>query len=157
MLMLNYCSHKEEATNYKSMSPEERRRRVAKLLLKAVSLSTGTTAGKGIADKERQEQPGKLNTSTLHTPPPLNGTEPAQRKRGRIPFGQCKGNGERVTNDTESVWIRRIQQMAAKGLSTEAIARWLNKEDRETKRVGKWSKVAVWRMLKRPNGKGVTK
>ena len=56
-----------------------------------------------------------------------------------------------------AAWIRRIQELARQKYSTEKIAQFLNKEDHETKRAGKWSRTAVWRILQRPQKKPVTK
>ena len=66
--------------------------------------------------------------------------------RGRIPFG----------HGGEAFWIKRIQELNGQGFSSEKIAKQLNQEDHESKRAGKWSRTAVWRILKRLKEKGVT-
>ena len=77
-------------------------------------------------------------------------------KRGRIPFGQKLSTEGLVTNGTEMLLIKRIQELAEQGCSSEKIARQLNKEDHQTKRAGRWTRTAVWRILKRLKEKGVT-
>jgi len=77
-------------------------------------------------------------------------------KLGRLPFGQKKFDGGRVESPDEAALVKRICELAREGLSTDAIAKWLNQEDKTSKRSGKWSKVAVWRILRRQKGKGVT-
>ena len=62
-----------------------------------------------------------------------------------------------VENEIEMFLIRRIQELAEQGHSTEKIARQLNQEDHVSKRAGKWSRTAVWRILKRLKEKSVTK
>ena len=66
--------------------------------------------------------------------------------RGRIPFG----------HGAEAFWIKRIQELNGRRFSSEKIAKQLNQEDHESKRAGKWSRTAVWRILKRLKEKGVT-
>ena len=66
--------------------------------------------------------------------------------RGRIPFG----------HGTDAFWIKRIQELSKQRLSSEKIAKHLNREDHESKRAGKWSRTAVWRILKRLKEKSVT-
>ena len=58
-------------------------------------------------------------------------------KSGPVPFGQKVYGLDRVVDDTETKWIKRIQEMEESGFSTEKIAKVLNKEDKESKRAGK--------------------
>jgi len=78
-------------------------------------------------------------------------------RKGRIPFGQRMSHEGLVENEIEMFLIRRIQELAEQGHSTEKIARQLNQEDHVSKRAGKWSRTAVWRILKRLKEKSVTK
>ena len=77
-------------------------------------------------------------------------------KRGPIPFGQKLGKNGLEVNENEMVMIKRIQELAKEGWLSEKIAKLLNAEDHETKRAGKWTRTAVWRILKRLKEKGVT-
>ena len=125
------------------MTPEERTERVVELLATAVvRLILG----------ERKEET-KLPTSASSAQPEIAHAPPA---KGRVPFGQEMSEMGRIFKEAEFRWINRIQQLAAQGRSSEKIARQLNMEDHESKRVGKWSRTAVWRILKRLKGKDVT-
>ena len=72
-------------------------------------------------------------------------------KRGPIPFGQKLGTKGLEINEKEMILIKRIQELAKEGWSSEKIAKLLNAEDHETKRAGKWTRTAVWRILKKWN------
>ena len=76
--------------------------------------------------------------------------------KGRIPFGQRKAGVNRERVELEQAIIKQIRELKTKGYSTEKIAQQLNQEDHASRRSGKWTRVAVWRILKR-NKKGVTK
>ena len=69
--------------------------------------------------------------------------------QGRVPFGFQQNPYGRAVLESETKWIQRIHELASHNLSTEKIAQRLNKEDRKSKRAGKWSRTAVWRILKR--------
>ena len=125
------------------MTPEERLERVVELLATAVVRLIG---------EERKEE---TRPSTLASPsqPEIAHAPPT---KGRVPFGQEIGGMGRIFNEAEVRWIKRIRELAAQGCSSEKIAKQLNLEDHESKRSGKWSRTAVWRILKRLKGKGVT-
>lgn len=75
---------------------------------------------------------------------------------GRIPFGVRREHGRRFVDLVEAALIERIEKLAAEGLSLAKIAKRLNKEDRASRRAGKWSGAAVWRILRRKKLKGAT-
>ena len=77
--------------------------------------------------------------------------------KGRIPFGERQSPVGRTIDLLEEHWIKRIGYLSADGLSSEKIAKLLNQEDRESKRSGKWSRTAVWRILQKTKKKVVTK
>src|SRR5258708_19672747 len=77
--------------------------------------------------------------------------------QGRVRFGLQQKPYGRAICEAEMRWIERIHELATQGFSTEKIAQLLNKEDRETKRAEKWSRTAVWGILKRFKKKAVTK
>jgi hypothetical protein len=77
--------------------------------------------------------------------------------QGRVPFGFRQNPYGRAVHDPEMKWIEYIHELASQGFSTEKIAFILNKEDRQTKRAGKWSRTAIWRILKRFKKIAVTK
>ncbi len=76
--------------------------------------------------------------------------------RGRIPFGVRREHGQRFVDMVESALVERVEKLAAEGLSLAKIANRLNGEDRASRRAGKWSGAAVWRILKRKKPKGAT-
>lgn len=78
----------------------------------------------------------------------LEGQLAIPRYKGRVPFGQRKSGHDRQINEIELLLIKDIQRLAAEGLSSEKIARWLNQKDKVSQRAGKWSRTAVWRILK---------
>ena len=78
---------------------------------------------------------------------------PLHFKRGRIPFGQQKTSSGRISNHLEGQWLKLIEDLAAKGFSSEEIAKHLNKKDLTSSRAGKWSRTAVWRILQKPKKK----
>ena len=79
---------------------------------------------------------------------------PLPTGRGRMPFGVIKEEGRRFVNLVEAALIERIDRLRAEGLSLAKIAKRLNDEDRESRRAGKWSGAAVWRILRRKKQKG---
>ena len=93
--------------------------------------------------------------TTVLIPEPLSFEMPVPYK-GRVPFGEKKVGFEREAVALEQAIIKRIVQLKAEGLSTQKIARRLNREDHESRRTGRWTRVAVWRILQRKK-KGVTK
>ena len=92
--------------------------------------------------------------------PPEEDSEPFGMRRrapqGRVPFGFQQNLYGRAIYEPEIKWLQRIHELATQKLSTEKIARLLNKEDLTSKRAGKWSRTAVWRILKRIKKKAVT-
>ncbi|MBI4055564.1 MAG: recombinase family protein [Elusimicrobia bacterium] len=142
------------------MTPEERLQRIVEILSDGVvrlirkkqeEKACAAAAQPAIADSSTSScvavaasEPKKLPESLL-------------LKRGRVPFGQRKLGEDRTEHKSEQVWVQRIGELAAKGYSSEKIAQRLNREDRESKRAGKWSRVAVWRILKGLEHRGVTK
>src|SRR5258708_7638036 len=76
--------------------------------------------------------------------------------QGQIPFGFQQNPYGRAVLDSEMKWLERIFELESQNLSTEKIAQCLNEEDRTSKRAGKWSRTAVWRILKRFRTKPVT-
>lgn len=128
------------------MTPEERLNRVVDLLATAsLRLVTG--------DKVPSESPAEADKATIQV------SEPQSQKIvqgiGRMPFGQKMTEGGRAVDTVELKWIRRIQKLAAEGLSMEKIAQRLNEEDHETRRQGKWCGSTVWRLLRRVSKKGI--
>jgi hypothetical protein len=91
---------------------------------------------------------------------PEEDSEPLGMRRrppqGRIPFGFQQNPYGRAIYEPEIKWLERIHKLASQKLSTEKIARLLKKEDLTSKRAGKWSRTAVWRILKRIKKKAVT-
>ncbi len=94
-------------------------------------------------------------------PPPEEKVEKLDTRtcspQGRVPFGFQQNPYGRAAHETEAKWIARIQALASQKFSSEQIARTLNKEDHKTKRAGKWSRTAVWRILQRSQKGPVTK
>ncbi|HOW27545.1 MAG TPA: recombinase family protein [Elusimicrobiota bacterium] len=119
-------------------TPEERLERIVELL--AIGVLRLLAEQKEATDPPVIKQP----------------SEPPPQKR-RIPFGLEKVDGGRDIDAIEKKWVERIQQIASEGNSSEYIAKALNQEDRETKRVGKWSRTAVWRILQLLKKTTVTK
>jgi len=120
------------------MTPEEREARTMELLVLASvrwaqEIKNGTGGEKDLA------------TSSNISPT----TIPVYPKRGPVPFGYSWVDGEIITKDEEMKWIRRIKDMALEHKSTEEIAERLNQEDQTSCRSGQWTRVAVWRILKR--------
>ncbi|MBI2069488.1 MAG: recombinase family protein [Elusimicrobia bacterium] len=126
------------------MTPAERMKCVIELL--------ATAAMRMALDEGKEEI--KSPTSTPSSQP---GVTHAPIAKGRVPFGQEIDGMGRIFNETELRWIRRIQELATQGWSSEKIAKQLNLEDHESKRAGKWSRTAVWRILKKFKENGVTK
>ena len=125
------------------MTPEERTERVIELLATAV---VRLVRGDG---KEEM----KLPTSENSPQPEMAHALPT---KGRVPFGYEMGETGWVVKQTEFFWIKRIQEFATQGWSSEKIAKQLNLEDHKSKRAGRWSRTAVWRILKQLKEKGVT-
>ena len=90
----------------------------------------------------------KTNTPTLPTPAQAQ-ISPMPIKRGRIPFGEKLSASGLEINENEMTLIKRIQELAKEGWSSAKIAKLLNAEDHVTKRAGKWTRTAVWRILQR--------
>lgn len=120
------------------MAPKERLDRIVEILATAVIRMVQE-------EKRSSDQPPDKEPQRLSAP------------KGRLPFGQKKIEGRRDIDATERRLIEWICTMAAEGCSSEKIAKTLNAEDRETKRAGKWSRTAVWRILQRIKKEGVTK
>ncbi len=122
--------------NPDDMTPEERLDRIVEILAEA-------------SVRLFYKQQGK---AAEPAGPPIPDT-PAQvycpTKLGRLPFGQKEFEGLRVESPDEAALVKRIYELAREGLSSEAIAKRLNQEDKTSKRSGRWSRVAVWRILRR--------
>jgi hypothetical protein len=127
------------------MTPDERFKRVVEILTKASVrlLEKQRAAAEGAEPTPEPESPEKQPLDFTSPEVPL---EPPCR--GRVPFGQRKSGEDRKIHEFELSLIRDIQQLAAEGLSSEQIAQWLNQEDKVSKRAGKWSRTAVWRIQK---------
>ena len=113
------------------LTPEDNAKRVVEILSEGCLRSI----------KEQKENP----TSATPQKPNL-GFYP---KPGVIPFGYTWSDKGIVKNESEMLWVRRIVELGSFGLSSEKIARQLNKEDHLTRRRGKWTRTAVWRILKK--------
>jgi len=129
--------------NPDDMTPEERLDRIVEILAEA-SLR--------LLREQQSETAEPAGPPVPDTPAPAF----CPMKLGRLPFGQEKFDGGRVESPDEAALVKRICELAREGLSTDAIAKRLNQEDKTSKRSGKWSKVAVWRILRREKGRGVT-
>lgn len=120
------------------LTPAERLDRIVELLAKAsylLAVEEMKRAKSGI----KEEEPAQV----ISAPTPL------ELKSGPVPYGQRQMGLDRVVNEAETKWIKRIQELNKAGLSTEKISKRLNEEDQESQRAGKWSRSAVWRILKR--------
>ncbi len=124
------------------LTPVERLDRIVELLAKASLMLAVEQMGKSEAGIEE----------VAKSAPAISVPTSLQLKSGPIPFGQKQAGLDRVVEESEAKWIKRIQELAKAGLSTEKIAKRLNREDKESRRAGKWSRSAVWRILKRPEG-----
>lgn len=144
---------------YDEMTAEERFKRIVEIMSRASlrllkkqqaelgagqgaeKLEAAATGGEQVAEPDPAEKAdlehGVLESQLM--PPP---------RRGRVPFGQRKYGQDRQVNEIELSLIKDIQWLAAEGLSSEKIARRLNQEDKVSKRAGKWTRTAVWRILK---------
>ena len=121
------------------ISSEELTRRVVNILASAtVRLAT--------EGEKKNENPNILAATAQP------GDFPILPKRGPIPFGQKPGANGVEIDENEIALIKRIQELAAQELSSETIAKMLNKEDHQTKRSGRWTRTAVWRILNKLNG-----
>lgn len=125
---------------------------------------------RNLTPEERGLRIMELHTSILErmkqekenpAPPPSEKIERlgtcARSPQGRIPFGFQQNPYGRAVHEGEAKWVQRIEALASQKFSLEKIAQALNKEDHETKRAGKWSRTAVWRILQRSKKSGVTK
>ena len=126
------------------MTPEERMERIVELL-------AGAAFKLSLNEEKKEAEP------TTSTTPAQALTLPLPPAKGRIPFGQKISVEGREVNNVEAGWIRRIKELATDGFSSEKIAKQLNQEDHESKRAGKWSRTAVWRILRKTKDKGGTK
>lgn len=117
------------------LTPEERADRVVELLAEAAVK---------MADEEKNGIAKPKDAGISGTP-----TIVVKMQSGPMPFGQEACGLERVESEKEMKWVKRIQELNKAGLSTERIAKRLNEEDQESRRAGKWSRSAVWRILRR--------
>ena len=115
------------------LTPQERLDRVIELLAKAAYLLA-------VEEVKVRKAP-----KTISTPAPTL----FPQRRGPVPFGQRQFGLNRAINEVEMKWIKRILELKKSGLSMEKIVKRLNEEDQESRRAGKWSRSAVWRILKR--------
>jgi hypothetical protein len=122
------------------LTPAERLDRVVELLAKASYLLTVEEmkgAETGTKEDEKPDPTISVPSSALM---PI--------KSGPVPYGQRQMGLDRVVNESEIKWLKRIQELKKVDLSTEKIAKRLNEEGQESRRAGKWSRNAVWRILK---------
>jgi len=117
------------------LTPEERADRVIELLAEAAVR---------MADEEKYGIAKPKDAGISDAP-----TIVVKLQSGPVPCGQEPLGFERVENEREMKWIKRIQELHEAGLSTEKIAKRLSEEDKESRRAGKWSRSAVWRILGR--------
>lgn len=68
---------------------------------------------------------------------------------GGLPYGFESRDGALVPNDVEQTALRRMHELADRGVGTREIARTLTAEGVPTKRGGKWSSPTVARILAR--------
>lgn len=140
------------------MTPEERFERVVeilsqaslRLLRKQQAEAAGQSPEKPEAAATASEEaiaPDPMETADLESGV-IEGQIAPPPRRGRVPFGQRKCGQDRQINEIELSLIKDIQRLAAEGLSSEQIAQRLNQEDKVSRRAGKWSRTAVWRILK---------
>jgi len=142
---------------YDDMTRQERFQRVVEILsqasLRLLKKQQAKVAGQGTEIPEQSvtaaEQVAVPDpTETVDLESGVFEGHLAPSPRGRVPFGQRKCGQGRQVNEIEHSLIMDIQRLAAEGLSSEQIARRLNQEDKVSKRAGKWSRTAVWRILK---------
>ena len=127
------------------MTPEERFNRVVEILTRA-SVRLLAKQKAEAAGEQNVPLPEAVGNKRLNfASPEVPGHAP---RRGRIRFGLRKHGDDRKTREIELLLIKDIQRLSVEGLSSEAIAQRLNKEDTVSKRAGKWSRTAVWRILK---------
>lgn len=122
------------------MTPEERLDRIVELL---------TTAARRLSAKKRSgvaEQAKPEEAAPMMLPP----------RRGRIPFGQRRGKLGRESDSIEARWVREVARLSSEGRSLRKIVLHLNKADRASKRAGRWTITAIWRILRRQKERGVT-
>ncbi len=128
------------------------------------------TDPKDLTSQERGLRIMELHASILErmkrekenpAPPPSEKVERlgtrTRSPQGRVPFGFQQNPYGRGAHEVEAKWVQRIQELVSQKFSSEQIARTLNKEDHETKRAGKWSRTAVWRILQRSQKRPITK
>ena len=130
------------------MTPEERLERVVELM--------ATGALRLIREEQDVGRTNSISSEKSENIIPTTSNIPIPPKKGRVPFGERITTAGREVNEVELAWIKRIQELASQGCSSEYIAEKLNEEDHESKRAGKWSRVAVWRILKGLKEKPVT-
>lgn len=121
------------------LTPAERLERIVELLAKASYLLAVEEMRRDESEIKKDEEPAPI----------ISAPTPMEVKSGPVPYGQKQMGLDRVVNEVEAKWIKRIQELSKAGLSTEKIAKRLNDEDRQSRRAGKWSRSAVWRILKR--------
>ena len=103
------------------LTSEERLARIIELLAKA---------GVRLALKEKKDRFAQAKEPAIS----LDSLLPA--KSGPVPFGQKAYGLDRIVDEGEAKWIKRIQELHEKGLSTEKIAKVLNLFQKNDK---KWS------------------
>lgn len=120
------------------MTPEERLTRIVEILAGGVR--------RAISEDQSGQGGGKSDKPLVPAQPEVEKQCPV--KPGRVPFGQHEVRGLRAENPSEQAMIEKIKKLHDEGHSGEEIAKLLNEEDRKSKRAGKWSRTAVWRILK---------
>jgi biotin operon repressor len=138
------------------LTPEERLERIVEILAQGVIRQIQKEkTGENPPPGETQDRQAVENSARAAPTPEekyILGIRP-----GRVPFGQKLTETGRSLHESEWALIKQIQQLAAEGFSSEKIAKKLKEEDHLSRRAGKWSRTAVWRILQRLKEKGVTK
>lgn len=123
----------------RELTPKERLDRVIKLLAEAAySLAV---------EEIKKQESGIMGEEKLE--PVISAPIPLQLKSGPVPFGQKKMGLDRVVDECEVCWIRRVQELKEAGMSNEKIAKRLNEEDKESRLAGRWYANAVLYILRR--------
>jgi len=114
-----------------SLTPQERRARLVELLAQACL-----------------RQMAEKDAGVVASAPPVVNVAP--RWKGPAPFGERDTTNGRIANETEAACINRIRELSAGGHSSQRIAEQLNQEGHRPRFAKRWSRTAVWRILKRP-------
>ena len=133
------------------MTPQERWEQMLLLLAGAVVRLIEKEKAAGIEPPLKEAASENVNDVSISRH--LSGKITVQlpkTKLGRMPFGErAKGFGIRESHPVEMVWMKRMLGWAKEGESLSKIANRMNKEDHETRYVGRWDRAKVWWVLKR--------